>query len=207
MFLHCVALNKAEIGEPWHKFAREGNSLFLFRIVLGLIGMLITLPLLGVTGLFVYRMVVRGEPDISGIMAVIGLVLVLIGVAIVFAIIRKFTTDFVVPIMFLRRTTCRESWKELLALLTANAGEFALYILFQIVLGMAIGAMILALVLVTCCCAGCLMAIPYLGTVLLLPVLVFKRSYSLYYLAQYGREYDALSSSMPPMPGAAPPIA
>jgi hypothetical protein len=72
---------------------------------------------------------------------------------------------------------------------------------------MAIGVMILALVLVTCCCAGCLLAIPYLGTVLLLPVLVFKRSYSLYYLAQYGREYDALSSPMPPMPGAPPPMA
>jgi len=32
--------------------------------------------------------------------------------------------------------------------------------------------------------------IPFLGTVLLLPVHVFKRSYSLYYLAQYGEEYD-----------------
>lgn len=31
MFLHCVALDKAEVAEPWHKFAYEGNSLFLFR--------------------------------------------------------------------------------------------------------------------------------------------------------------------------------
>ena len=29
MFLHCVALDKAEVGEPWNKFGREANSLFL----------------------------------------------------------------------------------------------------------------------------------------------------------------------------------
>ena len=67
-------------------------------------------------------------------------------------------------------------------------------------------------VLVTCCCAGCLMALPYLGTVLLLPVLVFKRSYSLYFLAQFGPEYDVFpppppappSPGLPPMPVASP---
>src|SRR5208283_178902 len=38
MFLHCVALDKAEVAEPWNKFEREANSLFWFRLVLGLIG-------------------------------------------------------------------------------------------------------------------------------------------------------------------------
>jgi hypothetical protein len=68
-------------------------------------------------------------------------------------------------------------------------------------------------VLVTCCCAGCLLLLPYLGTVLLLPVLVFKRAYPLYFLAQFGPEYDvfpppsaaAPSPGLPPMP-AAPPV-
>jgi hypothetical protein len=44
------------------------------------------------------------------------------------------------------------------------------------------------------------MAIPYLGTVLLLPVLVFKRSYSIYFLRQFGPEYDVF----PPAPPAPP---
>ena len=30
---------------PWHKFVREGNSLFVFRLVLGLTGMVSMLPL------------------------------------------------------------------------------------------------------------------------------------------------------------------
>src|SRR6185503_13938102 len=45
IFLHCVALNKAEVAAPWHKFAREGNSLFWFRLVIGLVGLVLTLPL------------------------------------------------------------------------------------------------------------------------------------------------------------------
>jgi len=90
-----------------------------------------------------------------------------------------------------------------------------LYLLFQIVLKIAIGSLIVMAILVTCCCAGCLMALPYLGTVLLLPVLVFKRAYPLYFLAQFGPEYDAFpppppappasSPGLPPMP-VAPPV-
>src|SRR5436309_1128407 len=45
MFLHCVALNQAAVREPWHKFAREGNSLFVFRLLLGLATAVLTLPL------------------------------------------------------------------------------------------------------------------------------------------------------------------
>jgi hypothetical protein len=80
---------------------------------------------------------------------------------------------------------------------------------------MAIGILIVMVVLVTCCCAGCLMLLPYLGTVLLLPVLVFKRAYPLYFLAQFGSEYDVFpppspaspspTPGLPPMP-VAPPV-
>ena len=31
MFLHCVALDKAEVAIPWRKFAAQANSLFWFR--------------------------------------------------------------------------------------------------------------------------------------------------------------------------------
>jgi len=58
------------------------------------------------------------------------------------------------------------------------------------VLALAIFVVILTAVVATCCILGCLAAIPYLGTVLLLPVFVFRRAYSLYYLAQYGLDYD-----------------
>ena len=195
MFLHCVALDKAEVVEPWTKFAGAANSLFRFRIGMGLVGMVVMLPLVVFMVLVIVRMVLRGEPDVAGIMVAIGLVLVLVLVAIVLAIIQKFMVDFVVPIMYLRGESCLAAWREFGALLSANAGHFTLYLLFQIVLGWAIGLMVLLVILLTCCIAGCLMLLPFLGTVLLLPVLVFKRAYPLYYLAQYGPQYDVFPAS------------
>jgi len=212
MFLHCVALDRAEVTGPWNQFATEANSLFWFRLGLGFTGMVLTLPMLGFIAVMILKMIYRGEPDVGGIVTAIGLGLVLFLVAMVFGIIKKFTVDFVVPIMRLRRSRCLAAWKEFYGLLAAHFWQFVLYVLFQIVLGMAIGALIVMVVLVTCCCAGCLMALPYLGTVLLLPVLVFKRSYSLYFLAQFGPEYDVFpppppappSPGLPPMPVASP---
>lgn len=190
MFLHCVALNKSEVVVPWQKFAHQGNSLFLFRILLGLIGTVLTLPLVAVILITIFHMIQRGEPSAGGILMSIGVMLVVIALAIVFTLIGKLTKDFVVPIMFLRGAGWRKGWGEFWGLLTANFGHFILYLLFQIVLALAIGAIVLVVVLATCCIAGCLLALPYLGTVLFLPVLVFSRSYSLHYLAQYGGDYD-----------------
>ena len=205
MFLHCVALDKAEVVLPWRKFAREGNSLFLFRLALGLVALILVAPFLVLAGYTVFSMIDRGGPSAGGVLGLVAIVLALIAVGIMYAVIAKLTKDFVVPIMFLQGCPCREGWNELLGLISANVGRFLLYLLFQIVLGMAIGAIILIVVIVTCCVAGCLLAIPYLGTVVLLPILIFGRSYSLYYLAQYGQKYDVFAPSTPPAPGTTAP--
>jgi hypothetical protein len=200
MFLHCVALDKAEVAEPWNKFAGAANSLFRFRICLGLVGMLLTFPLLVFIGLAVMRMVLQGEVDLAGVMTSVVLGLIFVLVAVMLAIVRKFTVDFVVPIQFLRGGGCLAAWKEFYGLLAANPGQFALYILFQIVIAMAIGIIVVLAVLVTCCVAGCLLLLPFIGSVLLLPVLVFKRSYSLYYLAQHGYDVFPVLPPTPPLP-------
>ncbi|MHC4111133.1 MAG: DUF7544 domain-containing protein [Planctomycetota bacterium] len=192
MFLHCVALNKAEVVEPWHKFKKQGNSLFLFRFVLGLISFAIIMLL--VATLIVIAVILfagGGDPNPIGIilMALLAFCLIL-PTAIVFMVIGKFTKDFVVPIMFLRQGTCMVAWREFWKLLTGNKGKFTIYILFQIVIALAVGIVVLACVCITCCLLGCVLAIPYIGTVLMLPVLVFHRSYSLLYLRQYGSSFD-----------------
>ena len=120
-------------------------------------------------------------------------ILLLIPLAIIFGVIGKFLQDFVVPIMYVNNSTCMEGWRRFRLILSVNKGRFALYILFQIVINMAIGAIVLAATVVTCCCACCFLSIPYIGTVLMLPILVFERSYSLYYLGQYGPEFDVFA--------------
>lgn len=205
MFLHCVALDKAEVAEPWNRFMNEANSLFRFRIVLGLIGLVLTLPLLVFMLLAILRMVLQGEADVAGVMTAVSLFFGLLLVGLVFAVIRKFLVDFVVPIQYLRRCNCLAAWREFFALLTEHPGSFVLYLLFQIILGMAIGILVMTVVLVTCCCAGCLLLLPFIGTVLLLPVLVFKRAYPLYYFAQYdGCDVFSIPSPLSPSPAGQP---
>jgi len=206
MFIHCVALNKAEVGEPWHKFARVSNSLFWFRFVLGLAGAVFCLPLVVGIVVIILRMVRHGQVETGGIVLSVGLLLLFLLLALFFCLIQKFTVDFVVPIMFLRGEKCSSAWKEFWQLLTAHAGHFALYVLFQIVLGLAIGVIVLFAVLLTCCIAGCLMALPFLGTVLLLPVLVFQRAYSVYFLAQFGPIYDVFPPATPNTPAGLQPF-
>ena len=198
MFLHCVALNAAEVQVPWARFAPAANSLFLFRLVISLISLVVMLPLVGGLLLVVMRMVFREAVSPEGLLMAVVLVFVMLAVKIVFWIIGRLTRDFVVPLQFLRRSRCLKAWRELGGLLPGNLGNLVLYFLFRIVLAIAITAVVVGVVLATCCIAGCLFALPYLGAVFLLPILVFERAYSLHYLAQFGPDYDVFA---PPATG------
>jgi len=204
MFLHCVAANAAEVREPWARFAGAANSLFLFRLVISLIGLVVMLPLVGGLLLVVLRMEFREAVSPGGLLLAVGLVFVLIAAGIVFWIIGRLTRDFVVPLQFLRRGRCLDAWRELGGLMRGNVGNLVLYFLFRIVLAIAIAVVVVGMVLVTCCIAGCLFALPYLGTVLLLPILVFERAYSLHYLAQFGPDYDVFAPPATGVPGLPP---
>lgn len=197
MFLYCVALDRAEVREPWNRFATAANSLFWFRFVLGLIGMAIMLPLVVLTLLFLLSMILHDSWNFTGVLAVFGLIMAAALAGIIFFVIRKFTGDFVVPIMFLGQKRCLDAWREFAQLLRTYSGDFVLYLLFQIVIVIVMSVMVLAIVLVTCCIAGCLLVIPYIGTVVFLPFSVFRRSYSLYYLAQFGPPYNVFPATPP----------
>ena len=194
MFLHCVVENKAEVAVPWNKFNRHANSLFVFRIVVGLIN-IVAVAVAILAGILLFAGAAMSGSGVAAVLIVVSIFILMIALGIVLFLIQKFTTDFVVPIMFLRSESCSAAWREFLGVLTANSGRFILYVLFQIAIWIVIMFLIVALICVTCCCAACILGIPYVGTVLLLPILVFQRSYSLYYLRQYGPAFDIF----PPM--------
>ena len=202
MFLHCIAGNKSEVKVPWHKFRKHGNSLFLFRIVLGIIGLVVVcVPVIAIITLAI-MLATQAIPNAASILGIIFLVLITFALTIVLFLIKKFTFDFVVPIMFLRTSSCLAGWREFMAILSANKLRFALYLLFQIVISIVISVIIMIgfFIGLCLCCASCLLLIlsilslNYIGTVILLPLSVFKRSYSLYYLQQYGPQFDVFSS-------------
>jgi hypothetical protein len=193
MFLHCVAENKAEVKAPWTKFREHANSLFLFRIVLGIIGLPVVVLFCLFIFLLAFFLTTKVVPSTFPVAAIVLSTLAFITLVIAFVLALKFTTDFVVPIMFLRTESCITAWRELLSLLSLHKAHFLLYVLFSIVISITIVVIILATVCLTCCCAACIFVIPYIGTVFLLPIFVFKRSYSLYYLCQFGPQFDVFA--------------
>jgi hypothetical protein len=196
MFLHCVVENKGEVTVPWSKFGRHANSLFVFRIVLGLIKFVVVAVAI-FAGILLFAGAAMAGSGAAAVVIVVAVFVSMIALGIVLFLIQKFTTDFVVPIMSLRTASCTAAWREFLAVLSANTGRFTLYMLFQIAIWFVIGTIIVGIACITCCCACCIIGIPYVGTVLLLPILVFQRSYSLYYLRQYGPAFDIFGSVEP----------
>ena len=190
MLLHCVAENKAEVKIPWAKFREHANSLFLFRIVLGLIGFVVILVPVIFIAILIFGSISAGSPQIGALFGIIAIGLCVFVISICFGIVTKFTTDFVVPIMFLRTISVRAAWHEFLSVLSLNKGRFLLYLLFHLVIGLVIMTIVMIGVCCTCCCLACVMAIPYVGSVIFLPIFVFQRSYSLYYFKQYGSQFD-----------------
>lgn len=197
MFLYCVARDTAEVARPWSFYEQQGNSLFKFLVLVGAGTFLAILPFVGALTFFGISLKHTGAEALAIVMIAAASVAVF-SIAMAAVLVLKFTKDFVVPIMYLRQNRVTEAWREFGGMLSAYKGKFALYILFQIVIHMAIGLIVVAAALITCCCAACVLGIPYIGTVLLLPVLVFLRSYSAFYLAQFGPEYNVFMTPSAP---------
>jgi hypothetical protein len=195
MFLDGVVHNRAAVAAPWRQFRERANALFVFRIVVGLIGTAIVIAFLA----FVALLVLLGirTPDFSPLLIAIGIfgLLVLVTIMIGFTVVGLAINDFVVPLMYLRDRGVGAAWRELGALVSARPGVFVLYVLIKIVIAIAVAA----ISILACCLTCCIAALPYIGTVILLPVWVFARAFPLYFLGQFGPQY-ARFATLGPLP-------
>jgi hypothetical protein len=183
MFLDGVVRNRGAVVEPWHRFRTPGNSLFGFRVVFGLAALAVVLLIAG-AGLAI------AWPDIQaerfGVMAVAGILvgaLLMIPAIVALGLLAALLEDFVVPVMYLRGVRALAAWGIVWReILPGHVGKIVLFYLMKILLGIGIGMAAIVATCFTCC----LTIVPYLGTVILLPIFVFSRSYSVYFLQQFG---------------------
>jgi hypothetical protein len=198
MFLDNVLYDRAEIREPWARFRRSGNSYFLWVLVFGLVVMALVLALLAM-GAAVAWPAIRARH--FGHRAVLALALTVppfLLLLLVASYVSLFLDSFVVPLMYRYNLTARKAWRKFGGLLRARFWTFVLYGLFFYALIMGVGCAILLAGCLTCCCGYLLMAIPYVGTVVVLPVLVWMRLYSVEFLRQFGSVWDIESGPFPP---------
>lgn len=196
MFLDNLVKNTSEIKKPWREFSQHGDSLFKWTLVYSIIMFAVFLVLMGGTFLAVIMPCIRAETFLtSTIPAIVILGILWIAFAIVGGYITRFLEDFIVPIMYKNDMTAVEAWSYFVKVYRSNTGRLLLYGLFYLVLGIGAGAVVMIATLITCCILGCIAMIPYVGTVALLPVPVFFRLYSIYYIAQFGKDFDLVTGA------------
>jgi hypothetical protein len=189
IFIDCIVRNRGAIVQPWNEYSAEGNSYFVFLLVA-------TLALLAVVAAFIVLllggMLLLNHRAHHGVASVLSLVLVGIGLVLLLSLF-GLLIHFVAPVMYRRRCKAWPAFVDLVSLLGKHVGVFVLYFLFSIVVGIGIALAVFVVICATCCIA----AIPYVGTVILLPIFVFMQSFSLLFLRQFGPDYDVWAGVAP----------
>jgi hypothetical protein len=205
MFVDNVVRNSVEIAKPWREYQKEGNSLFVWRLLLGIASFAafgLVLSYFFVRGAALYD---SGVSPILPIGFIIGLGLVVLGLVLVWGYIVLFLKDFVAALMYRNRISCGEAWRLFLDVFRKYPFHFVGYglIVFLLMIIFVIAVVIAGLA--TCCIGWILLAIPYISTVVTLPAWYAYRGFSLEFLAQFGPEFDAFkrqSAGEPATPAA-----
>ena len=190
IFTDCIVRNQAAIAAPWREYRKEGNSYFLFLLaVMFVILLLAGLILASAFGLGWLK---QGAGH-TGSIASIGLIVFLFVLWFSIVIFVSIATYFMVPVMYRRRCRAVEAFRDVTFLMFHHVGSFFLFCLFGVVLILAV----LMIGAIVTCATCCLAALPYIGTVILLPVFVCSRAFTLAFLRQFGPDYDVWATFMP----------
>lgn len=186
MMIDGLAYGRGLVRDPWRQYRFLGNSLFVFNLIAWLVMSVITLAA------FIAAAIVA-LPDIENQIIGTRLIWSIIIMAVVwplawinYLIVEMLLIDFIAPTMYLRDVRAGEAWA--IWYREVFRGHFwllTLFYLMKIVLGLAVVITSFVAMCLTCCLA----MLPYLGTVILLPVFVFTRCYTLYFLEQFGEPW------------------
>jgi hypothetical protein len=183
MFLDGVVRNRGAVQEPWAEYRAEGNSLTLFRLVVTLIILLGAALLIGLPLGIGLPMINSGDMDVEIVSVLVLAAVVILPFVLLLVCGLLFVEMLMVPTMYLRRVSalegCKIAWSQLV-----SGQKGATIVLF--LLTMMIGIMATILILCATCCTCCFAAIPYVSSVVFLPVPVFFTCYALEYIQQFG---------------------
>jgi hypothetical protein len=208
VFLENVVTGRSAFVDPWSRYGRLGRSLFLWYAAFSFTWLL---PLGALAFAFAHTIgnALRGMEyaQTSFNSMVLGGVTAAL-LALVLGFVSFLTRQFVVPLMLMYDEGVSRAWGRFWPLLAGHLGDFVAYALFLVVVWVVVGVVLAVAGVATCCIGLVLMMIPYVGTVLLLPVEVTARAYGPEFLAQYGPEWDLFAARAPresepvgPLPG------
>jgi hypothetical protein len=160
--LDALRTDEVRVRRGLRGFSGKGTRLFAFRLVLGLVGLLVVVGTLALA--FAPLLAGQGTASVFAFLAVLP---VLLAVGVALGVVNAFTTAFVAPIMLLedrgvlsgwRRLwpVLRRDWKQFLAFAAVG---FVLTIAVGILVGLATAAVALALAIPFALVAGLVLAV------------------------------------------------
>jgi len=204
MFLDNVVHDRSQVLAPWTEYKTEGNSLFIWNLILGAIVLLIVVGYVvqcfaSLQGLY------EGSEDLSvlivpAILMILGLFLILL----LNGLIELLLFDFVVPIMYRDRITTLSAIRKFLPLFTSQFLHFLGYAIFVFFIFVIVVLGVIIVGALTCCIGFVLLAIPYINSVVLLPISYTLRAFSVEFLEQFGADYHIFPRGESPSPVALP---
>jgi hypothetical protein len=186
IYLDNVVHDRAQIVEPWHRLRDLGNSLFLWRlgfvVACGLVALVLLLLFFAPAATLSFSDALSG---LSYAAMVFGII-IMICFGLIAAFVGLMLEAFVIPIMYKFEIKATEAWSYFLPWLKTRPWQFVLYALFVVVL-VFVFLVVFALI---CALTCCIVALPYVGTVILLPFYVTYRLFSVEFLAQFDPGFD-----------------
>jgi hypothetical protein len=183
IFVDCIVNNRGAIVAPWREFREQGNSYFLLALGAGFI----IAAIAGISSLPITLPIIRGAtfPHLHDVY-LICMIALWVFILVLLILAWSLISHFMVAVMYRRRCRAGEAFRAALSLIANYPGEITLYSLFWIGLGIASAIAACATILATCCIA----LIPYIGTVIMLPLFVCLRAFGLRFIRQFGPDYD-----------------
>jgi hypothetical protein len=189
MFLDNVVQCRAEVVKPWYEYRSEGNSLFFWIFLFGFAAVAVSVTFIYYCFLNLQAVYQSGRDlrvlIIPALLAGLGFFVITLAGAFIHLLLR----DFVVPIMYRDRVSASAAIQKFLPLLLSEFVYFVGYGLFRLCLVILVGIVVVIAGLATCCVGFIILAIPYIGTVLLLPISYALRSFSVEFIEQFGSEF------------------
>jgi hypothetical protein len=189
MFLDNVVHNKEGIAKPWKEYRKESDALFLWRLVFGFICLVVFFAFAVFFFVAGRQLYYAGFGRQVPVLFLIGMGTILFMLLVLIGFIAMFLDSFVVPIMYKSRVSATQGWRRFLTLFGQHPLHFILYGVLMIGLYILFVISVIIVGILTCCIGWAFLVIPYIGTVVTLPVWYTFRAFSLEFLAQFGPEY------------------
>ncbi len=190
MFLDNVIFNRAQVIKPWHQYKALGNSLFGWRIVFGLICFALFILFFIQVFIIAANIYEQNISTASTVILIIGMALLFLLLIVVISFIDLFLNDFIVPIMYKNNFTTNQAWNHFLPVFTGHWLYFIAYGFLILLLHILVVIAVIFLGLFTCCIGILLLIIPYIGSVITLPISYTFRAFSVLFLEQFGNDFS-----------------